>query len=94
MVQYRCNFLPGASYCFNGALLNLIFSLLIEHIAILGKALQSVRAQRPFILDAVVVLPVSRVVQWTYSSFHRFVRQVIYPVDWGGGEAWSGGSGE
>jgi hypothetical protein len=68
--------------------------LLIERVAILRDAFRAVRAQRPFILDAVVVLPVSRVVQWTSSSFHRFVRQGIYPVDGGGGEAGSGGSGE
>ena len=27
---------------------------------------------------------VSRVVDWPYSSFHRFVRQGIYPADWAG----------
>jgi REP-associated tyrosine transposase len=27
---------------------------------------------------------VSRVVDWPYSSFHRFVRLGIYPVDWAG----------
>jgi len=29
---------------------------------------------------------VERVVEWPYSSFHRFVRNGIYPADWGGGE--------
>lgn len=57
MVQYRRNFLPGASYCFTGALLNLTPSLPIEHIAVLRDALQAVQAQRPFTLDEVVVLP-------------------------------------
>ncbi len=27
---------------------------------------------------------VSRVIDWPYSSFHRAVRQGIYPADWGG----------
>jgi putative transposase len=27
---------------------------------------------------------VSRVVDWPYSSFHRFVRLGVYPADWGG----------
>jgi putative transposase len=27
---------------------------------------------------------VSRVVDWPYSSFHRFVRRGIYPADWAG----------
>ncbi len=37
---------------------------------------------------------VSRIVEWPYSSFHQFVRQGIYPVDWRGGEARGGGFGE
>lgn len=37
---------------------------------------------------------VSRIVEWPYSSFHQFVRQGIYPIDWCGGEAGGGGSGE
>ncbi len=27
---------------------------------------------------------VSRITDWTYSSFHRYVREEIYPRDWGG----------
>jgi putative transposase len=33
---------------------------------------------------------VSRVVDWPYSSFHRFVRQGIYPADWAGNAKQSG----
>ena len=29
---------------------------------------------------------VKRVVDWPYSTFHRFVREGVYPEDWGGGE--------
>jgi putative transposase len=29
---------------------------------------------------------VQRVVDWPYSSFHRFVSQGVLPVDWAGGE--------
>jgi putative transposase len=29
----------------------------------------------------------ARVRDWPYSSFHRFVRQGLYPVDWAGGDA-------
>ena len=29
---------------------------------------------------------VKRVVDWPYSTFHRFVRDGVYPEDWGGGE--------
>ena len=34
-----------------------------------------------------------RVSDWPYSSFHRFVRLGILPVDWGSGEA-AGGEGD
>jgi putative transposase len=27
---------------------------------------------------------VKRVIDWPYSTFHRFVRPGIYPADWGG----------
>ena len=38
---------------------------------------------------------VDRVRDWPYSSFHRFVRQRIYPIDWAGGlEDDQGRSGE
>jgi len=29
---------------------------------------------------------VARVIDWPYSSFHRCVRQGIYPADWGNSE--------
>jgi len=33
---------------------------------------------------------VSQVVDWPWSSFHRFVRMGIYPGDWGGSPEWYG----
>ena len=57
MVRYRRNFLPGASYFFTVALLSRTAALLVDHVAILRDACRAVRAQRPFILGAVVVLP-------------------------------------
>jgi putative transposase len=30
---------------------------------------------------------VQRVIDWPYSSFHRYVRDGVLPVDWGGGAA-------
>ena len=29
---------------------------------------------------------VNRVADWPYSTFHRLVKQEIYPLDWGGGK--------
>ena len=29
---------------------------------------------------------VDQVVNWEYSTFHRYVREGVYPADWGGGD--------
>jgi putative transposase len=29
---------------------------------------------------------VTRVIDWPYSSLHRYVKQAVYPENWGGGE--------
>lgn len=167
MVTYRRNRLPGGSYFFTVTLLDRSSCLLTEHIEDLREAFRSVHRERPFTIDAMVVLPdhlhciwrlppgdtdyslrwreikarfsrqvpaderrtqgrenqnersiwqrrfwehtlrddrdrerhidyihynpvkhghVSRVVDWPYSSFHRFVRAGVYPLDWGGGQ--------
>ena len=165
MVTYRRNWLPGGSYFFTVTLLDRSSRLLTERIDDLRAAFHSVRHERPFTIDAMVVLPdhlhciwrlppddanyslrwreikarfshrvpagksqtqgrvkqgergiwqrrfwehtlrddrdaqkhvdyihynpvkhgyVSRVADWPFSSFHRFVRLGIYPLDWGG----------
>lgn len=33
---------------------------------------------------------VGRVIDWPWSSFHRYVRLGEYPSDWGGGDVWYG----
>jgi putative transposase len=33
---------------------------------------------------------VERVIDWPWSSFHRYVRRGEYPSDWGGHDAWYG----
>ena len=163
MVTYRRNFVPGASYFFTVTLLDRSSSLLIERIDDLREVMNSVRVERPFIIDAIVILPdhlhciwslppddadystrwreiksrfsrrvpneehrtagrikkgergiwqrrfwehtlrdpldferhvdyihynpvkhgyTSRVVEWPYSSFHRYVDRGEYPLDW------------
>ena len=57
MVAYRRNKTPGARYFFTVTLLDRSSRLLVERIADLRVAFRAVRAQRPFTLDAVVVLP-------------------------------------
>ncbi|MBI5450793.1 MAG: transposase [Gammaproteobacteria bacterium] len=165
MVAYRRNVIPGAGYFFTVTLLDRASSLLVEHIADLRLAMISVQTERPFEIDAVVVLPdhlhciwtlppgdadyalrwreiksrfsrripasdrrtlarmnkaergiwqrrywehtlrdegdmerhmdyihynpvkhgyVTRVADWPYSSFHRWVRKGVYSLDWAG----------
>ncbi len=57
MVTYRRNRLPGGSYFFTVTLLDRSSHLLIEHIDDLREAFRSVRLDRPFAIDAMVVLP-------------------------------------
>jgi len=57
MVAYRRNFTPGASYFFTVTLLDRSSSLLIDKIHDLRRAVRSVRAERPFTIDAIVILP-------------------------------------
>ena len=37
---------------------------------------------------------VTRPVDWPYSSLHRYVREGVLPMDWGGGDAIDGAFGE
>lgn len=37
---------------------------------------------------------VERVIDWPYSSFHRYVREGVFPADWGGGRVDDVAAGE
>lgn len=65
MVAYRRNFVPGASYFFTVTLLDRSSSLLVERIIDLREVIRSVRAERPFTIDAIVVLPDHLHCVWT-----------------------------
>jgi putative transposase len=54
---YRRNFVPGASYFFTVNLHDRSTRLLIDQIELLRAAFRGVRAQRPFTIDAIVILP-------------------------------------
>lgn len=163
MPDYRRNRVPGGTYFFTVNLLERRERLLVEHIDAFRESVRQVRTQRPFYIDAWVVLPehthcvwtlppgdgdyssrwkaikiafaktlpkterlsavrerkgergiwqrrfwehtirdeqdyathvayvhinpfkhglVERVSDWPYSSFHRFVKDGIYPQDW------------
>ena len=57
MVSYRRNLIPGASYFFTATLLDRTSRLLVERIDDLREVMRSVRDERPFDIDAVVILP-------------------------------------
>jgi len=56
-MQYRRNYVKGGTYFFTVNLLNRNKSLLVEHIDLLRESIRFVKSQRPFYIDAWVVLP-------------------------------------
>ena len=164
MVNYRRNFVPGGTFFFTVTLADRRSKVLVDHVDLLRDALRSTRQERPFVVDAVVILPdhmhaiftlppgdsdfsgrwrrikghfssalidastelkrrpngdlalwqrrfwehtirdegdfarhvdyihfnpvkhalVQRVRDWSYSSFHRYVKEGILPGDWAG----------
>jgi putative transposase len=164
MVRYRRNFVPGGTYFFTITLEDRNSAILVEQVAALRMAFRVTRRERPFNVDAIVILPdhlhailtlpdgdpdfsgrwrrikghfsthllkvgvmcarhpngelalwqrrfwehtirdeddfarhvdyihfnpvkhglVTRVCDWPYSSFHRFVQLELLPEDWAG----------
>ena len=57
MVRYRRNFIPGGSYFFTVTLNDRRSSILTDHIDELRAAFRLTRAERPFLIEAIVILP-------------------------------------
>ena len=57
MVGYRRNFLPGGTFFFTVTLADRQSTLLTDHISVLREAFRKTRAERPFDIDAIVILP-------------------------------------
>ena len=57
MVQYRRYYVGGGTYFFTVNLLDRKTDLLVQHIDTLRASFRRVRSERPFTLDAIVVLP-------------------------------------
>jgi putative transposase len=57
MVRYRRNFIPGGSYFFTVTLADRHSSALVDHIGALRAAFRAGRRERPFTIDAIVILP-------------------------------------
>ncbi|MET4328078.1 REP element-mobilizing transposase RayT [Bradyrhizobium sp. i1.15.2] len=57
MVRYRRNFVPGGTFFFTVARDDRRSSALVDHVDKLRDAFRMTRADRPFTIDAIVVLP-------------------------------------
>jgi putative transposase len=89
MVQYRRNFVPGETFFFTATLDDRKSSVLVDHVALLRAAFQTTREERPFAIDAIVILPDHLHAIWTLppgdSDFSdrwrrikgRFTRSVV-----------------
>ena len=57
MVRYRRNFIPGGTYFFTVTLADRRSEALVDHVGALRSALRIAHRDRPFSIDAIVVLP-------------------------------------
>ena len=57
MVRYRRNFVPGGTFFFTLTLADRNSAALVEHIGALRAAFRVTRSERPFAIDAIVILP-------------------------------------
>jgi putative transposase len=65
MVRYRRNFVPGGTYFFTVTLADRTSSALVHHISALRTAFRIARHERPFTIEAIVVLPDHLHAIWT-----------------------------
>ncbi len=65
MVRYRRNFVAGGTYFFTVTLDDRTSSALVEHVGALRAAFRTARQERPFKIDAIVVLPDHLHAIWT-----------------------------
>jgi putative transposase len=57
MVRYRRNFVPGGTYFFTVTLADRRSTMLIDHVAASRAAFRMTRRERPFSIEAAVILP-------------------------------------
>ncbi len=65
MVLYRRNRVLGGTYYFTVTLRDRSSDILVRHVDLLRNAFRSVRAERPFTIDAIVILPEHLHTVWT-----------------------------
>ena len=57
MVGYRRNFVPGGTFFFTVTLADRTSTILVDRVDLLRNALRVTRRERPFEIDAIVILP-------------------------------------
>src|ERR1700730_13208591 len=57
MVRYRRNFVPGGTYFFTVTLADRTSSAIVHHLGALRIAFRIARHERPFTIEAIVILP-------------------------------------
>src|SRR5215475_2151950 len=57
MVRYRRNLVPGGTYFFTVTLADRLSSMLVDYVDALRASFRAARRERPFAIDAIVVLP-------------------------------------
>ena len=68
MVRYRRNFVPGGTYFSTVTLADRTSSAMVEHVGALRMAFRIARHERPFTIDAIVILPEHLHAIWTLPS--------------------------
>lgn len=68
VMDYRRNRVAGGTYFFTVNLLERTSGLLVEHVELLRESVRKVKRQRPFQIDAWVVLPDHLHAVWTLPS--------------------------
>lgn len=65
MTNYRRLFVPGGTYYFNACLMDQTSTLLVDQVDLLRHAVSLCQKQRPFRINAAVVLPAQVQMIWT-----------------------------
>ncbi len=68
MVRYRRNFIAGGTYFFTVTLADRTSSALVDDVSALRMAFRIARHERPFTVDAIVILPEHLHAIWTLPS--------------------------
>lgn len=68
MVRYRRNFLPGGTFFFTVTLADRRSSALVRHVGELRSAFRAARRERPFSIEAIVILPDHLHAIWTLPA--------------------------